>query len=125
MCRTVDTTFLKSNNCFSYHVLYKKVVVECVQDSLSMYGESMKAAMILHLKREGISFVPEEFDIGKFCTAINSMLGSWSDFIFMKVTDDICKKTNISLDELGLGYRSRHLPYSAVLKEVVVKVRAV
>lgn len=103
--------------------MHSKAVVECASDSLSIYGESMRAALIIHLKKEGISFVPEEFDVAKFCAAIEAMLGSWSEFVFMKMMDDICKKTNRSIDELGLAYSAKHLPYSAVLKEVVAKVR--
>ena len=75
-----------------------------------------------HLKNEGVSFVPEEFDIAKFCNAVNAMVGNWSEFIFMKMTDEICRTTGKSLDELGLERMSEQLAYSTVLKEVVLKV---
>jgi hypothetical protein len=99
-----------------------KIVVECALEALSIYGDSMKDAMVLHLEKEGVSFVPEEFEIIKFCTALESMLGSWSEFICMKMIDAICKNTGASLDELGLAYSAKHLPYSIVLKELVAKV---
>ena len=78
-----------------------------------------------HLKKEGVSFVPEEFDIGKFCKAVNSMIGNWSEFIFMKMTEEICKRTGKSLNQLGLERMSEQLAYSTVLKKVVLKVGSV
>jgi len=39
-------------------------------DSLSLFGENTKVALITRLVKEGISFTPEAFDIEKFCTVV-------------------------------------------------------
>lgn len=100
------------------------VRLQCVIDSLSIFGENSKAAMMARLNEQGISFIPGKFQIEKFCIVVRQFLGDWSDFIFMKITDDICKRSHISLENLGLSGRAKFLTHFELLVEVFLKIEA-
>jgi len=50
------------------------------------------------------------------------LLGKWSEFIFIKIADDICKQSNTSLENFGLDKISNNLYPSDMLKELLLKV---
>jgi hypothetical protein len=70
------------------------------------------------LDKAGISFNPDEFQIEKFCIIIAQFLGQWSDFIFEKITDQICEQSGVSLEDLGIAGRAKYLAHSELLIEV-------
>lgn len=70
------------------------------------------------LDKAGTSFNPKEFQIEQFCIVIEEFLGQWSDFIFAKITDDICERSTASLEDLGIAGRAKYLAPSELLIEV-------
>jgi len=98
--------------------------LQCVIDSLSLFGENSKAAIISQLDKEGISFTSEGFEVSKFCKVVNRFLGRWSDFIFLKIANDICERSGVTLEELGLDRRAEHIENSELLIEVFMNVEA-
>jgi hypothetical protein len=98
--------------------------LQCVIDSLSLFGENSKAAIMSQLDNEGISFTSEGFEIRKFCKVVNGYLGQWSDFIFSKITDNICEQSGVTLENLGLDKRAKHIESSELLIELFTKVEA-
>jgi len=94
----------------SYDVMSKDTVLQCIFESLSLFGENTKTALLSQLQKEGIKFTPEGFNVEKFCTVIETLLGSHADFVFVKIADEYCKQSHMSLEELhivdGAYYRS-------------------
>ncbi len=99
--------------------------IECVIDSLSMFGESSRASIMSQLGKAGVSFNTEEFQIEKFCITIREFLGQWSEFIFEKATHNICQRSTLDLEKLGLSARAKHLTNSELLVEVFHKLEAI
>lgn len=98
--------------------------LQCVVDSLSTFGENTKVAILSQLDREGVSFTSEQFEIEKFCKVVTLFLGQWSDFIFLKITDEICARSKKSLEDLGIGARANYIEHSALLIEVYLKMES-
>jgi hypothetical protein len=92
--------------------------IECVFDSLSLFGDSSRAAIMNQLDKAGISFNPDKFEIETFCIVIEQYLGQWSHFILEKIIDEICKRSEASLDDLGLQGRAKYLANSELLIEL-------
>jgi hypothetical protein len=92
--------------------------IECVIDSLSIFGESSRAAIMNQLDKAGISFNPNAFQIEKFCITVEQFLGQWSDFIFEKISDQICERAGASLEDLGISGRAKYISKSALLIEL-------
>jgi|SRR5581483_4004562 len=99
--------------------MYRDSTLQCVLDSLSIFGESTKSSLMSQLTKEGISFTPDAFDVLKFCRVIETLLDRSADFIFIKIIDDICTRSNTSLASLGLGDSSRRHSLSELLTKLL------
>jgi len=97
--------------------------LRCVLDALSLFGENTKVALLSQLGKDGVSFTPEKFDIEKFCTSVTTLLDQWSDLLFVKIIEDVCRQSDTSLEDLGLR-KGRYLHSSELLKELFVKIEA-
>lgn len=97
---------------------------QCVMDALATFGESSQTAILSQLHEAGIKFTPEEFDIAKFCKVLSLYLDRWAEIIFGKIIDDICRRSGITLDELGLAERAARLDNSDLLIEMFLEMEA-
>jgi hypothetical protein len=122
MLRLLHTAFEMYAVC-SYLVM-KDSRIDSVINSLSLFGESSRAAIMNQLDDAGISFNPDEFQIEKFCIILEQFMGHWSDFIFEKITHQICKRSGASLEDLGIAGRAKYLAHSELLIEVFHKMEA-
>ncbi|HLG37327.1 MAG TPA: hypothetical protein VI338_04275 [Nitrososphaera sp.] len=86
--------------------MQKEILLRCIFDSLSLFGENTKAALLDKLQQEGVGFTPETFDIAKFSIVAENLLGRSADFIFVKIADDFCNQTKTSLEEIGIANSS-------------------
>jgi hypothetical protein len=92
-------------------------------DSLSIFGENTKNALIAQFQIHGLEFTAGQFDIDKFCMITNELLGRSADLIFVKIIDDFCLKSNVSLEASGLSGKARYLNHSDVLVALFFKVK--
>ena len=95
-----------------------------VLGALSIFGENTRAALLSELEKQGVTFDSDNFDIQKFCRVVELMLDHWSDMIFIKIVEDICKESDTSLEDLGLGGRAKFVRRSELLKDVFLKIKA-
>ena len=96
----------------------KESILGVVMDSLSLFGDNTKTALLLQMKKEGIMFTTEEFEINKFCKVIEDLLGNHADFIIAKIVDDFCKQSKTTLDELQSTRRKTHSSNTQVLQSL-------
>ena len=92
--------------------------------ALSLFGENSKSSLVLHLAQQGVIFTGDGFDVSKFCSVVEGLLAGGSSLLFAKIIDDLCKLQSISLEDLGLAARSKYLPYSQLLQELIAKIEA-
>jgi hypothetical protein len=78
------------------------VRLKCVIAALSNFGENSKAAIVRQLDEQGVSLTPVGFNIEEFCTVLTEALGRMADFVFVKIIDDVCRQSNLSLEDLGI-----------------------
>jgi hypothetical protein len=83
--------------------MQKMTLLQCVFDSLSIFGENTKAALLAQFKSEGMGFTPTDFDINKFCNITEGMLGKSAELVYMRILDDFAKQTKVSLQEVGIS----------------------
>jgi hypothetical protein len=88
-----------------------------------MFGENTKNALLAQFQEHGLAFAPDQFDAAKFCTVAAELLGQSSDFLFVKIIDDFCRESGISLQESGMSGRARYLNNSDVLLSLFSKVK--
>lgn len=99
------------------------VFLQCAFDSLSMFGQNTKNALLTHYQEHGLEFTEDQFDANKFCAVTSEMLGRSADFIFVKIIDDFCRRTAVSLEESGLSGKARYLNNSDVLVSLFSRVK--
>jgi hypothetical protein len=102
----------------SDNVMNKDAVLQCIFESLSLFGENTKTALLAQLQKEGVAFTPEQFDIEKFCIVIENLLGRHADFIFVKIVDEFCRKSDMSLEELGIADKPYFQSHSGILESL-------
>lgn len=102
----------------SYDIMSKDAVLRCIFESLSLFGENTKTALLSQLQKEGIEFTPEGFNIEKFCMVIESLLGRHADFIIVKIADEFCKQSHMSLEELHIVNGAYHQSHTSMLKSL-------
>ena len=103
--------------------MQKDLFLQCAFDSLSMFGQNTKNALLSHYQEHGLEFTPDEFDANKFCAVTSEMLGRSADFIFVKIIDDFCRRSGVSLEEGGLSGKARLVHNSDVLVSLFSKVK--
>jgi len=103
--------------------MQRDVLLQCAYESLSMFGENTRNALLVQLQKHGLDFTPDRFDIDKFCSVTNELLGRSADFVFVKVIDDFCSRSKVSLEESGLSGKTRYLNHSDVLISLFSKVK--
>lgn len=103
--------------------MHRDIFLECAFESLSMFGQNTKNALVAHLQNHGIEFSADRFDANKFCAVTSEMLGRSSDFIFVKIIDDFCRRSEVSLEESGLSGKARYINNSDVLVTLFAKVK--
>jgi hypothetical protein len=101
--------------------MQKEAVLGWILDSLSLFGENTKTALLLEMQQQGVVFTPNQFDIEKFCKVIRDILGNHAEFIIIKIVDDFCKYSEISRQELGLSNPSTY-QYPAHVLESLFKI---
>ena len=79
------------------------VLLHCIFDSLSLFGENTKAALLANLQQAGVGFTPETFDIDKFSIVTEDLLGRSADFIFVKILEEFCTRTNTTSEKIGIS----------------------
>ena len=99
------------------------ILIRCAFDSLSMFGENTKNALLAQFEKQCLSFTPDEFDVDKFCTVSSELLGRSADFLFIKIIDDFCRESGVSLAESGLSGKARYVNNSDVLLSLFSKVK--
>ena len=99
------------------------ILVRCAFDALSMFGENTKNALLAQFEKQGLVFAPDKFDVNKFCIVTSELLGQSSDFLFIKIIDDFCRESGISLAESGLSGKARYINNSDVLLSLFSKVK--
>jgi hypothetical protein len=99
------------------------ILVRCAFNSLSMFGENTKNALLAQFQIQGIVFTADGFDVVKFCTLSIELLGRSSDFLFVKIIDDFCRETGVSLVDSGLSGKTRYVNNSDVLLSLFSKVK--
>jgi len=97
--------------------------LKTVLDALSIYGENTRTALLAELKKQGVVFEHDRFDLTKFCFVLEQFLDGWADMVYVKITDDLCKATGQSLEDLGLWARAKLIGHSALFREVFVKIK--
>lgn len=70
------------------------------------------------LDKAEVSFSPNAFQIEKFCITMEQFLGHWSDFIFERISGQICERAGASLEDLGISGRAKYISKSALLIEL-------
>lgn len=108
---------------FTSITVQRDILLQCASESLSMFGENTKNALIAQFQKHGIEFTPDGFNVKQFCAVTSEMLGRSADFIFIKIVDDFCRKSNMSLEESGLYGKTRYINNSDVLVSLFLKVR--
>jgi hypothetical protein len=83
--------------------MQESVLLRCIFDSLSLFGENTKAALLDNLRKEGVGFTSETFDIDKFAIVTEDLLGRSAEFIFVKILDEFCTRSNITSEEIGIS----------------------
>lgn len=63
----------------------KARVVELVMDTLSMFGEPSKKAIVATLCKQGIVFTPDSFDLAAFCSELRKLIGRGSETVINAV----------------------------------------
>ena len=83
--------------------MQEDVLLSCIFDSLSLFGENTKAALIANLQKEGVGFTPETFDIDKFTIVTENLLGRSAEFIFVKILEEYCVRSNTTAEKIGIS----------------------
>lgn len=96
----------------------KDAVLRCIFESLSLFGENTKTALLSQLQKEGIKFTPEGFNIEKFCAVTETLLGRHADFVFVKIADEYCKQSHMSLEELGIVDGAHYQSHTGMLESL-------
>jgi hypothetical protein len=96
----------------------KKTVLGLIQDSLSLFGDNTKTALLIQMQNEGVVFTPDKFDIDKFCRIIQDLLGNHAEFIIVKIVDDFCKQSGATTEEIGLSIKGHRNSNAAVLQSL-------
>ena len=78
------------------------VRLKCVIAALSSFGENTSAAIVKQLNEQGVSLTPAGFNIEAFCAVLTQAVGRMADFVFVKIIDDVCRQSNLSLQDLGI-----------------------
>jgi hypothetical protein len=102
--------------------MHKDTTLQCVLNSLSLFGDNAKASLVARLSKERISFTPEDFDIQKFCKVAEELFDGAANLLFAKIIDDLCRQPGASLEDLGLAGRSKYMPYGQLLREIIAKI---
>jgi hypothetical protein len=103
--------------------MQRDVLLECAYESLSIFGENTRHALLARLQKQGLEFTPEGFDIIKFCSVTHELLGSSADFVFVKIIDDFCNRSRVSLEESGFARKAKYLSHSDILISLFSKVK--
>jgi hypothetical protein len=103
----------------------KDALLECVIKSLSALGENSRMTLMMTLREQGISFNAGEFHIAKFCAILKELLGRSADFIFVKIIDDICTTSKVSLKDLGIDASDPNFDQSDLLISLFWKMDSV
>jgi hypothetical protein len=98
------------------NLVQKKAVLGLIHDSLSLFGDNTKTALLVQMQKEGVVFTPDKFDIDKFCRVIQDLLGNHAEFIIVKIADDFCKQSGATIEEVGLSTKGHHNSNAAVLQ---------
>ena len=101
--------------------MQKETVLGWIHDSLSLFGDNTKTALLIQMQKEGVVFTPDRFDIDKFCRVIQDLLGNHAEFIIVKIVDDFCKNSGMTLDEIGLALKAHHNSHAAVIQSLFRK----
>jgi hypothetical protein len=51
------------------------ILIRCALDSLSMFGENTKHALLAQFQKHGLIFASDSFDAEKFCAVATELLG--------------------------------------------------
>ena len=108
----------------SFNFVQRDTLLRCTMESLSIFGENTKAALLTRLETEGIGFTSDRFDINKFCSITEELLGRSAEFIFIKILDDFAKHSQMSLEDIGLSEKPRYRTRSGLLISLYSKTRA-
>ena len=108
----------------SFNFVQRDTLLRCTLESLSIFGENTKAALLTRLETEGIGFTSDRFDINKFCSITEELLGRSAEFIFIKILDDFAKHSQMSLEDIGLSEKPRYRTRSGLLISLYSKTRA-
>jgi hypothetical protein len=108
----------------SIDFMHRDTLLRCTLESLSIFGENTKAALLTRLETEGIGFTSELFDINKFCSITEELLGRSAEFIFIKILDDFAKNSHMSLEEIGLSEKPCYRTRSGLLVSLYSKTSA-
>jgi hypothetical protein len=103
--------------------MQQSLLLRCIFDSLSIFGENTKLALLARLHEEGVEFTPAEFNMNKFCIIAEQLLGRSADFIFVKILDEFSRQSKITLNEVGLTEKPSYLSHSGILLTLYSKVK--
>ena len=103
--------------------MQRDVFLECAFDSLSMFGQNTRNALLSHFQENDFEFTADRFDARKFCIVTSDLLGRSADFIFIKIIDDFCRRSAVSLEESGLSSKAQYANNSDVLISLFSKVQ--
>jgi|GEM_PF-1717344 hypothetical protein len=103
--------------------MQRDVFLECAFDSLSMFGQNTRNALLSLFQENDLEFTADRFDASKFCIVTSDLLGRSADFIFIKIIDDFCRRAAVSLEESGLSSKARYANNSDVLISLFSKVK--
>lgn len=104
--------------------MQREALLRCTLESLSIFGENTKTALLTRLESEGVGFTPDRFDIDKFCAIAEDLLGRSAEFIFIKILDDFAKDSQISLEDVGLSEKPNFRTRSGLLMSLYAKTKA-
>jgi hypothetical protein len=96
----------------------KDAVLQCILDSLSIFGDNSKAAILARLRDEGVESSSDRFDTDVFCGVMQELLGPASDFVIKGAAERFFIISGISLADLGVSDRAFYQHHQGTLESL-------
>jgi hypothetical protein len=120
----VAGNYIQSLNCHTtlFYNMQEDALLRCIYDSMSILGDNTRASILAKLQHEGVGFTPDTFDIDRFSTAVEDLLGYSAEFVFLKILDEFGNKLSLSKEQLRTSERAYHRMSHAGLLRVLFAI---
>jgi hypothetical protein len=95
------------------------ILLRCIFDSLSVFGENTKASLLAKLQEEGVGFTADSFDVEKFSKVLQELLGRSADVIFVNIVHEAGKQLSLLPEQTKDLERAYHQKSHANLLHVL------